>query len=141
MVTALNVFQARYKVFPESTEDGKMKICYDSTGAVDIDKNGDNIIDIKFATCEWGQDSYIGRIPQDPHVAKGVNYFYVSNGKRYQLYEALEARDDAEYSKEILKRNIMCGNRVCNAGRGYSDTPLDMTLEEYENKLINEKNK
>jgi len=37
--------------------------------------------------------------------------------------------------QKIVKRNISCGVKVCNYGRSYSTTPLDKSLEEYENEI------
>lgn len=101
---------------------------------------------IDFIPCEWGKDglfdpvdasrpAYINPLPDDPQEALGLTYIYVSNGKRYQIFGSLEDNSQAEYDKKIVARNISCGTRICNFGRGYAKTPLNISIEEYENQL------
>jgi hypothetical protein len=74
-------------------------------------------------------------LPNDPQEDRGLTYFYVSNGKRYQVFASLERTDQDEYDPKVLARNINCGVRTCNFGRSYSETPLDISIEEYENEM------
>lgn len=79
---------------------------------------------------------YIKNVPRDPQESKGVKYVYITNSKRYQIYASLEVVKQDEYDSDIEKLKIDCGIRYCNFGRGYSNTPLDKSLEEYENELL-----
>ena len=78
-------------------------------------------------------------LPRDPDWKKGLVYVYISNGRRFQILASLEGRDEDEYSPRIEERNIKCGLKLCNFGRAYGKTPLDKSIEEYENE-INAKN-
>ncbi len=74
--------------------------------------------------------------PKDPGTKKGYSYLYISNGKHYQIFASLEgAGDEDQYNPIVVARNLKCGDYVCNFGRASGNTPLDITLEEYENKL------
>lgn len=89
--------------------------------------------------CEWGMpfhEKYLTNLPRDPQVQMGKRYWYVSNGKHFQLYAALESRVEAEFNEQIESRNFTCGLAFCNFGKADGKTPLDKTLEEYENELI-----
>lgn len=77
-------------------------------------------------------------VPQDPQVKYGLKYYYVTTGNHFQLLASLEDKTQDEYDPTVEKRNISCGTRTCNFGRSDSRTPLDKSLEEYENEL-NEK--
>ncbi len=78
-------------------------------------------------------------VPQDPQTANGLKYVYASNGKRFQIFASLEDKSQDEYSKNIEARGISCGARICNLGRASGTTPLDKTIEEYENELYEKK--
>ena len=77
-------------------------------------------------------------LPFEPKAEDGLNYFYISNGKYFQIYAHLEGKDEAENDPKIARRNIPCGSAICNFGRSSGDTPLDKSLEEYENELLEE---
>jgi hypothetical protein len=47
----------------------------------------------------------------------------------------LESKEEAEYNEAINKRNLSCGNSICNFGLASGDTPLTKTIEEYEYEL------
>ncbi len=96
--------------------------------------------------CDWGTEGlvdvsgtkgtkYMPRIPVDPKNSNGMKYYYLSDGRFFQIFAALESSSESEYDKSIVARNLMCGNRVCNFGLASSHTPLDKSLEEYENEL------
>jgi hypothetical protein len=140
---ALLAFHIDTSSFPPSFE-GKIVACFGG-----VDKNGIP----QAIPCNWHTDSlgniftgaiFLEKLPTDPKHNSGARYYYISNGRYFQIYGALEGKDEAEYSEGIVARNIMCGNRVCNYGRGFLGTPLDKSIEEYENELrqqnlINEK--
>lgn len=122
--------------FPLSSADGEIVAC--PTG--ETDKLGSPVL----GPCKWfydalkspdGGKTYLTNIPTDPHHDQGARYRYMSNGKRFQIYGALEGTDEPEVRQEIISRSLLCGNLTCNFGTSYSNTPLDKSLEEYENEL------
>ena len=120
----LENFREENSYFPESM-DGKIRGC--ETGQ--IDEFGDPI----FRACNWGNDNFAGvPLPSDPHSNLGVSYYYLSSGTHYQIYAALEGTTEAEYDPRIITRNLYCGNKICDFGLGYKETPLDKSIEEYE---------
>lgn len=145
--SALGEYKQNVGIFPLSSEDGKIIAC----------KGEDTYFDEELKTwknikpCDWGKDSlkdlsdsndliFMSPIPIDPKNLDGLSFRYISNGKRYQLFAHLEGKDEAEYNVIIEKRGIACGSEICNYGRAYSTTPLDKSIEEYENE-ISEKEK
>lgn len=138
LVNTLNNFNDNYGFFPAASPDGRIIACTASGSTPGTDSMGREVID--FIPCEWGtQTAYLNLLPKDPQASLGLKYVYMSNGKRYQIFGHLEDKSQDEYSLVIEKRNISCGTKVCNYGRSYSKTPLDKTIEEYENE-INAKN-
>ncbi|OGM33065.1 hypothetical protein A2803_03025 [Candidatus Woesebacteria bacterium RIFCSPHIGHO2_01_FULL_44_21] len=128
----------RYQIdtasFPPSFE-GKLVACYGG-----VDERGVP----QAVPCDWHSDGitniftnavYLANLPTDPLHNEGSRYYYISNGRYFQIYAALEGTDEDEYMPEVVSRNIMCGNRLCNFGRGFMDTPLDKSIEEYENEI------
>ena len=102
------------------------------------------------APCQWGKDSladitdatypaYLKVLPQDPKLPSGYSYFYISSGQHFQVLVSLESKNSDEYKAAIAKRNILCGKKVCNAGRASGSTPLDRSIEEYEKELLQKK--
>lgn len=143
--SALNEFQSDFGSFPLSKE-GKIAFCPPvvKKEITVLPNKGLSISDYDYSACEWGKDSisdlfdpsfspYLKIIPQDPYRSKGRDYYYLSNGNRYQIYGSLESKDEDEYDEAIIKRNLLCGNKICNFGKGYSDIRLDISIEEYEN--------
>lgn len=129
-----------FGVFPSSI-DGKIAAC----APYEIKKENDRITVI-FSPCQWGESSltdlsdpsfppYLKVLPKDPQAAKGFDYLYFSNGNRFQLYATLEGKGEDEYDPKIIARDLKCGKNICNSGRAYSKTPLDKSIEEYENEL------
>lgn len=99
-----------------------------------------------FGPCKWGdsvfedfsaegKEEYLSRVPVDMKESEGWSYVYQSTGDHYQLLGSYEGSSLPEYSEEIIKRNIKCGEKICNFGKASRGTPLDMSLKEYENKL------
>lgn len=134
-------YQADFGVFPLSAE-GKMIACNGPETKKDKKGRITGLI-----PCEWGKDAlvdifdsgstpYISTLPWDPLQQKGPNYAYFSNGKVFQLYASLEGADEAEFDEKIVARGLSCGTKTCNFGLGYGATPLDKSIEEYENELL-----
>lgn len=151
MVYALEEYQKDLLSFPLSDSSGSVIACIKPGDKTETDSQGR--LKVNLIPCEWGVDGlydprdvsksepYIKTIPTDPESQKGPKYLYFSNGKRYQIYAALENPDDDQYDEGIVKRNLQCGNKICSTGRGYSNTPLDKSLEEYENELYEQNKK
>lgn len=156
IANALEKYQVDFGFFPLSSEDGKIKACKPS--------NFDDLVEElaqkkefdyqKYLTsldpCKWGVDSlkdladdsfppYLSTIPKDPKHNDGIRYFYLSNNNRYQIYAYLEGESkEIGYNLGIVGRNLNCGSRVCAYGKAYAQTPLEKSLEEYENELREE---
>jgi hypothetical protein len=96
--------------------------------------------------CAWGDSSltdpsdntreqYLSVIPRDSKSSEGYSYIYFSTGKHFQVYGAYEGRGMPEYDAKIVARGLSCGNKICNFGKASRGTPLDISLEEFEEKL------
>ena len=139
----LEEYQSEVGYYPPASGDGRIMGCRGEGTVVNLEfKRLENP-----ASCRWGEDGLINyfsdtpktileRIPVDPQNGDGVRYFYRSNASRFQIYTSLEGKDDAEYNKKIEGLKIKCGTRICNFGRAFGDTPLDKTIQEYENELL-----
>jgi type II secretory pathway pseudopilin PulG len=134
---ALNRYNDEFSFYPGS-QNGKILAC---KGPVNKFGYPD------FVPCEWGEDSirdifddsyppYLENLPKDPQSDKGAQYLYLSTGSHFQLYAALESSNQDEYNPSIVARNLSCGNRICNFGLANGETPLDKSLQEYENELL-----
>lgn len=145
LTDALVRYGGDFGSFPIS-QDGKIVACRGPETKIDKKGRITNLV-----ACEWGKDSladisnppypaYISTLPADPETEKGPRYIYFSNGRRFQFYASLEGADEAEYDGKILARKISCGSRICNFGLAYGNTPLDKSIEEYENELLRVKN-
>lgn len=154
---ALDVFREEYGFLPES-ENGKIKACKGSN----FDQVSEELkalpqFDRKLffsglRACEWGVDRfadvaddtrkpYLSPLPRDPRSKSGRTYTYLSNTNRYQIFASLEGREEEDsYNPKVVTRNISCGDTICNVGKGFMNTPLDKSIEEYENELL-QKNK
>lgn len=142
----LEEFKSEVGYFPPAGGDGTILACKDSGTQVNLEfKRLENP-----APCKWGEDSLINffsdtpktileRIPVDPQNDAGARYIYKSNVNRFQLYASLEGKKEAEYNQKIESLKIKCGPRICNFGKAFSDTPLDKSIQEYENELLNKK--
>jgi type II secretory pathway pseudopilin PulG len=141
--SALEKFNNLTGTFPQNSPDGKIIACKGSD--THYDKKTLTWVNVK--PCEWGKDVLedysdsespilMNPLPIDPKNLEGISFLYLSNGKRYQLYAYLESEDDPEFNLAIQSRNLKCGNMICNYGRAFSNTPLDKSLEEYENELL-----
>ena len=141
---ALAMYQKDFGSFPLSSSDGRIIACLPEPQDAETVK--DELGNPIYGPCEWGWDAfgdvydssyppYMNKLPTDPSHDAGVRFFYVSNGRRYQVLAALEGTSEAEYDPDIEARGIACGNKICNFGLGFAQTPLDKSLEEYENEL------
>jgi len=76
-------------------------------------------------------------LPRDPQTQKGLAYVYISNGNRFQILAYLEEGSDSDiYDAKLAARAIACGTMTCNVGKAYANTPLDISIEEYEQLLL-----
>jgi type II secretory pathway pseudopilin PulG len=141
---ALLRYQADFGSFPLA-KNGKIAAC----APVTVKELGEAKI-FDFSPCDWGRDglsdladssypAYINRLPREPNWAKGVAYLYFSNGSRFQIYAALEGKSEDEYDPAIEVLSLPCGSKICNFGRSFSSTPLEKSIEEYENEISEKK--
>jgi type II secretory pathway pseudopilin PulG len=150
---ALDKYQKEFGFFPPSTPDGKILACKgENFGPIPSDVKDSEKRNYFFKLlrgCDWGKDSltdvnddsyqqYLKVIPGDSKQGQGYSYLYVSNTNRYQLYAYLEGgNSEIGYRTGIVQRNLKCGDNVCNFGKAYGKTPLEKSLEEYENEIRN----
>lgn len=155
---ALSKYYEDFSFVPLSSSKGNIKACkgsnYDQLmQELKQEKSFDTKLYLEGLTdCVWGKDSlsdlqdstypdYLKLIPEDPLQSEGYSYLYIADGKFYQIYAYLEGGSDEEgYDGKIVSRNLRCGTHICNFGKAYGETPLDKSLQQYENELI-QKNK
>lgn len=141
LANALAKFRDDFGSFPLSSPNGEVMACNPRISQVG------KKVEVIFDACSWGKDAlkdpfdpsypaYTPVLPIDPKDEGGIKYFYISNGKRFQLLAHLEGSDEAEYDPKILARNVSCGSKICSFGRASGSTPLDKSIEEYENELL-----
>lgn len=134
---ALARYNDDFGSFPLSSPEGKILAC------APVSRRGKTV---NFSPCDWGKDgltdlsdpnfpAYLKVLPIDPQSVSGLTYVYLSDGKRFQIYASLEGADENEYNLKILARSMPCGARLCNFGKASGDTPLDKSIEEYENEI------
>lgn len=110
MAAAVQGFHDDFTYYPES-RDGRIVACGDPAY-----RNKKYYFDL----CEWGNNitplHFVdgGRVPTDPRVVDGWQYFYTSDGRNYQLYASLEDKDDPEVNPQALNLGLFCGNQICN---------------------------
>lgn len=148
---ALEQYKETAGLFPLSSDDGRIKACEPDDFEQLVERldsaeiNTFTYLD-NLEPCEWGSDTFldlmnpdevlIQTLPLDPRTGEGFRYIYISNGKFFQLYAYLEGEDSEEgYRESIVARGLACGVNVCNFGRALGETPLDKSIEEYENEL------
>lgn len=148
---ALGKYQKDFGFFPPSTGDGKILGCKnDNFGPIpDVIKESEkkDYFFNMLKGCEWGKDSlsdvndsgyesYLKTIPVDPKGSQGYSYLYISDTYLFQLYAYLEGEDgENEYRRGIVDRGLKCGINECNFGKAYGETPLEISLQEYENEI------
>ena len=156
---ALEKYHTDFGFLPLNSENGEIKACrpdgFDElvkelAGKRDFDR--EKYLNA-LAPCIWGRDpledladerfsAYLETIPNDPKHDIGNSYFYLSNANRFQIYAYLEGGvAEIGYDSAIVARNIKCGSNLCNFGKSFGETPLDKSIEEYENELMQEKSK
>ena len=144
---ALNKYANDFAVYP-APSDGKIVACLGEE--IWYELQAKTFFALK--PCEWGKDAlrdvndpdypaYLQTIPIEPQSNEGLTYTYLSNGKRFQILASLEGEEEDEYDPAIEARGISCGVRLCNFGRSSGRTPLDRSIEEYENELMEENSK
>lgn len=153
LAKALDFYHQDFGFYPPSTKDGRIVACGDETATVNLEMLEEQDLSLEdkllevFEPCDWAEDAirdvsdpnyppYYAKLPADPIRKTGHEYRYISNTNRFQLYATLEGDDEAEYDEEIIDRGIMCGTAVCNYGRASGQTPLEISIEEYENELL-----
>lgn len=145
LMGSLGGYYEYFGTFPLSSNDGKIIDCIRPNGFEPyIDKYGKWIFDT--IGCSWGLDSFVNletefkymkTLPADPEEQKGAEYLYLSDGKRYQIFVAMEGKNEAEVDQEIINMGLMCGNRICNVGRSYNcDLPKTLDQCEEEQSLL-----
>lgn len=145
LTTDIEFFKERWHFYPLS-EEGRIMACANDNTVKDYKEN--HFSRTSLVPCNWYVDtffnpeipgeekiSYQPIIPGDPETGQGKSYFYLSTGEHFQMLAHLEGKDEPEYDKKIEERNIKCGNQICNFGRSSVRTPLDKSLEVYENEL------
>lgn len=154
VANALESYFDSFGFFPPSSDGGKIVACkgenFDSVTKELEERSEFNLGKYLegLAQCDWGTDSltdlsegktYLQKLPQDPRAGQGYSFLYLSNTKRFQLYAHLEGGGNEEgYSQDIVERGLNCGVRKCNFGLSYGSTPLDMSIEEYEEEIVRE---
>lgn len=118
--------------FPRA-QDGKVVACGTPPGVQGCTWGADPVVDP-----ENPEKVYIKVLNVDPKASsEGYAYIYFSNTRDFQLLAHLERKEDREYNKDVEKRGISCGTKICNFGVGASDDKaLDRDLPEW---LPNEK--
>jgi hypothetical protein len=103
--------------------------------------------------CDWGIDGlvdisddsyppYISTLPKDPKSELGYKYIYMSSTGHFQVFAYLEGEEDEDqYNPEVVSRGLDCGGVICNYGRADGATPLNISIEEYEEMLLEKSGK
>jgi hypothetical protein len=131
ILDAIGRYQDDFGYLPAS-EDGKIVACAPAFKACDWGKDG--IFDIS----DPSYPPYLEKLPLDPDSEKGGQYYYEGGSKKFQVLASLEGKDEPEYDKKIEARGVSCGSRICNFGLSGGDAPLDKSVKEYENELLQE---
>ena len=136
LVHSLDEYYAELGAFPPSSPDGKIMDCLKPGDSPYQDKKGRWIFSP--ISCEWGKDAFMNLIsgkaymtilPREPHWEEGASYRYISDGERYQLFAAMEGKNEAEVDPKILAKNLSCGNKICSVGRSYA-CDIPKTIEQ-----------
>jgi type II secretory pathway pseudopilin PulG len=139
---ALSRYLSDFEKLPPSSPDGRIMNCL-KPGDIPI-KNKKGLWTFEPIACNWGVDQfknlitgyvYITNLPRDPDYQKGVEYLYLSDGNRFQIFAAMSVKSQAEIDPKIIARNLSCGTKICNIGRAYN-VPIDISIEEYDRQLI-----
>lgn len=159
VANALEAYQEDFGFYPPA-EDGKVKACRGENFDEVVEEYrqnpllGRNKLFEGFRACEWGEDSlgdlglfgedsktYLKSFPRDPKAGEGISYLYLTSTRHFQIFAYLEGQEDEQgYNADIVERNLSCGVDTCNFGKSSGQTPLDISIEEYE-ELLREKEK
>lgn len=75
-------------------------------------------------------------IPRDPGTPYGYSYIYLTDGRYFQIYASLEGgRNESQYMNSVAKLGLKCGRFICNFGKASGNTPLDKSIQVYENEI------
>ena len=150
IATQLAEFKAVAGYVPLASDDGRIKACEpDNFKELQNKLLAQEINTTEYLEslrpCDWGYDPledlinevvYIETLSGDPESEQGIVYRYISNARRYQIYSYLEGEEEEdEYNPSIYARGLECGVETCNFGRALEKTPLDISLDEYEQEL------
>ncbi len=150
LVYALDSYYEDFGEFPPAAPGGRIMACKKPGDKAVKNEKGKFVVNI--TPCDWGKDSladlseesgkvYMKILPRDPQFDKGVTYIYFSNKARYQIYASLEVENQPENDPKVVARKISCGTRICNLGRSFEQTPVDISIEQYEQQLLLERQK
>lgn len=112
---SLDTYLNKYKIYPLSNESGQIVGCFDTSPEID-ELTGHALNPVP---CQWGESDFESEnaMPRDPKYKNGVSYKYVSDGRSYTFYMALEGRGEAEYSTVTFNKYLQCGTEICNYER------------------------
>lgn len=127
LIHSVGEYYSDFGSFPKSSSDGNIVACLKEG---DIPYRGDKgQWIINHIPCFWGvnafenpvtKNDYMAVLPRDPNWQEGASYLYISDGVNCQIFAHMEGADEAEVDPDIISRNLMCGNQICNVGRSYN---------------------
>jgi len=106
---AVYKFQKDFSFYPPAL-DGRILNCGDPRNLQPCAWGVDKLTDRGL----FGGEVYLSLLPKDPLSDEGYSYLYFSDGKNAQILAHLEDAKDSEVSKEVIKRGLACGLRICN---------------------------
>lgn len=144
IANGLNEFFEDFGTYPLSSEDGRIIGCLKEGTTPGVDKKERLTVDL--SPCKWGEEPlidltpgstkiYLSVVPVDPNNSKEVKYRYFSNGRKFQIFTALEGSDEPEFDPKVLARSIDCGVWKCNMGRASADGPVNISIEQWETQI------
>jgi hypothetical protein len=129
----LRQYQSDYGSYPLSDDRGLIIACAGETTGYAKDEAGQMIWapgaqkpTLKnLVACEWGKDylgdatdtsapRYVSVLPKDSLSEKGLVYWYVSDGKTFQLYAHFEITKVVGFDRKLTTK---CGTKRCNIKR------------------------
>lgn len=124
IVYGVQAYKEDFGVFPRS-KDGKLFACGSAEKLTACEYGRDKLLDLR----DSNHSPYLDPIPYDPNQGQGIFMYYVSSSVDFQVYAHLENNDDPEYSEEVEKFNILCGQKICNYGITIGAKPVKEKLE------------
>ena len=112
----LDTYYQKYRIYPASTSNGQIAGCFDNQ----VVRDPISGYPLNAIPCLWGESYFENDnfIPRDPSFKKGISYYFESTGQKYIFYISLEGKNEAEYTPTIAVKNLQCGTKICNYGRG-----------------------